>query len=64
MPSSSQIFIPGSFLVCYFILLIRSQHPKGDPWRNCESTKISSEILQQVVPKGAWGGGIGERMDE
>lgn len=46
-------FVLGSFLACRFILLVRSQHSKGDPWKKCRSTKIILMKIQQLVPKGA-----------
>lgn len=50
---TSQSFIVGSLLVYYFILLIRPQTPKADPWRNGGSIKIILMEIRRLVPKGA-----------
>lgn len=61
-------FILGRFLAHHFILLVGSQHPKGDSWGNCGSTKIILVEIQQLVPKGTrkkekWEMGVREELN-
>lgn len=45
--------ILGNFLIPHFILLVGSQHSKGDLWGKCGSAKIILEEIQELVAKGA-----------